>query len=77
MKDEYAQCLSQLILSEPAFSQMTPSAVAILVKSVIGMLQSMLSWQEADSSVQEQQLVETLFHMIYGAITGAGKPPTR
>jgi AcrR family transcriptional regulator len=76
LRDEYAQCLTQLILSEPALRQMTPHAIVILVKSIIGMLQSMLTWHETDGSLHEQQLVDTLFQMINGAIGAAGKSPT-
>ncbi|MNG10221.1 hypothetical protein D3C84_936790 [compost metagenome] len=76
LRDEYSQCLSQLIFSEPEFRQMTPHAVAILVQSVIGMLQSMLTWYETDSSLKEKQLVETLYRMIYGAISATGKTPS-
>ena len=71
LRNEYAQCLGAVITSEPMAVKLPNSTMQVLTHGIIGMLQSLPLWNDGDSALPSQEVVDQLTAMIAGAITAA------
>lgn len=71
LRKEYAQCLKSVISHEGSSQGCSSNAMQVLINAIIGMLQSLPLWNEGDSAVPAQEVVDQLTSMITGAIAAA------
>ncbi len=71
LRNEYAQCLMSVINTEAAAANLPTSRMAILVRAIIGMLQSLALYYQDDFNVFPPGVVDDLTNIIIGAIAAA------
>ncbi len=71
LRRQYAQCFESVISHELPRQPCTSNGMQVLVNAIIGMLQSLLLWNDGESSVSPQEIVDQLTTMITGAIEAA------
>ena len=72
LRNEYAQSLVSII-NAVAGASFSKSRTVVLVRAVIGMLQSVAPGGEEDISVSPMELIDELTHIIIGAIRATNR----